>query len=345
MKKKLLLKYIEGNATPEEERLIVEWSNKSPENRAYLIELNKLWLATNMPREELSHEELSLIKKKIALKRSKKRLRRYSYAAVSLLVVSLLINISTLNKRKRESPPLLTTIDIEEHTPPQESETVTIYTTNGVKGSITLPDSSVVWLNSASKISYPAQFDDKQRIVKLSGEAYFKVKKNRDVPMIVYTDKEFYVEVLGTEFNLKAYSDEPTSEAILYSGKIKIHPNYKEEHATPTIALKPMEKIVIEKSTLETSLSEVRTKEATEWINGVLRFKNTPLSQVVQSLERWHGVKVVVADKSLLNYRITATFKSQSAIQIMDMIRYITPINYHLEGETITLTPRYYLSN
>ena len=87
----------------------------------------------------------------------------------------------------------------------------------GSKGSVTLPDGSVAWLNTNSKLTYPEKFSDKYRKVKLEGEGYFKVKKNEQAPFFVETN-QMTVNVLGTSFDVKDYSDKMNSETTLITG-------------------------------------------------------------------------------------------------------------------------------
>ncbi|MPM31195.1 hypothetical protein SDC9_77749 [bioreactor metagenome] len=205
-----------------------------------------------------------------------------------------------------------------------------------------LPDGSVVWLNSASRLTYPINFEGDTREVQLVGEAYFEVVKDSLHPMIVSTGKNFYVEVLGTKFNLKAYSDDQVSQATLYSGEIKVHTANKETNESKELLLKPMETILIGDKNLATLVSDLEEEKEinAEWKDGILTFNNTPLKEVIKSVQRWHGTQFTVKDSSILNYRITASFNSESAVQIMDMIRYISPVDYKANGNQITLSRR-----
>lgn len=373
MRKQLLIKYIKGEATRQEELRVAEWARKSPDNKKYLTSLNNLWLASilssnesiakqaieegsttgssmtgsnstnasttgsNSTNASATNAELATHKQLAALRRKSALRSKFSYAAVALLVISLAVNLFMYYRSSRT--PQQQRVVLAELAQDQK---VSVYTNNGVKGNIVLPDGSVVWLNSASRLTYPMQFEGDTREVQLIGEAYFEVVKDSLHPMIVSTGKNFYVEVLGTKFNLKAYADDQVSQATLYSGEIKVHTANKVTNESKELLLKPMETILIGDRNLATIVSDIEEKEKTnaEWKDGILTFKNTPLKEVIKSVERWHGTQFTIKDSSILNYRITASFNSESAVQIMDMIRYISPVDYKANGNQITLSRR-----
>lgn len=216
--------------------------------------------------------------------------------------------------------------------------TKVLYTEKGVKAKLLLPDSSVVWLNSDTKIEYPDRFDSLVRNVTISGEAYFEVVKNPHRPMIVKTTKGFSVQVLGTQFNLKAYADEPKSQATLYSGEI----NLLRESGNKIITTKvlPFQTVTINSTDERTPVKKVLKQSPLDdaaWKEGKIIFEETPVSEVVKTLERWHGVDFVIENKDVLQYKITATFNSESIVQIMDLIQMTSLVNYKIENKKVFL--------
>lgn len=347
MRKQLLLKYIKGEATRKEELQVAEWARQSPDNKRYLSNLNNLWLANilsadvvtsdSVANKQATDAELAAHKQLAAFRRKSLLRSKLFYAAAALLLLSLAMNLFMYHRSSRT--PQQQRVVLAEM--PQD-QTISVYTNNGVKGNIVLPDGSVVWLNSASRLTYPINFEGDTREVQLIGEAYFEVVKDSLHPMIVSTGKNFYVEVLGTKFNLKAYSDDQVSQATLYSGEIKVHTANKETNESKELLLKPMETILIGDKNLATLVSDLEEEKETnaEWKDGILTFNNTPLKEVIKSVQRWHGTQFTIKDSSILNYRITASFNSESAVQIMDMIRYISPVDYKANGNQITLFRR-----
>ncbi|MCK9304116.1 MAG: DUF4974 domain-containing protein [Bacteroidales bacterium] len=336
MKKQILLKYIKGKATKEEEAKVVEWVKRSPDNKRYLVGLNNLWLINSIPDSTASESETEKIRILTRGRQSIRFKKLLSYAAVTVLLVSLGVNLLLVSKLGDNKSPneriLLSEIN--------EDDKVTIYTNKGVKGFVTLPDSSKVWLNSESRISYPAKFLGHTREVIISGEAYFEVEKDKERPMIVSTGKNFIVEVLGTRFNIKAYEDDNFSEATLYSGEIKIKTESGNNKKNQEILMKPLETVIISNNDITSLTRQKDTTVNVEWKKGILIFDNTPMNEVIKKIERWHGATFAIKDSSVLNYRITASFNSESAIQIMEMIRYTSPVDYRIEDNVIKVFRR-----
>jgi ferric-dicitrate binding protein FerR (iron transport regulator) len=336
MKKQLLLKYIKGKATKEEEAMIIEWVKLSPDNKKYLAGLNNLWLLQSMPDSTASESEME----KIRIFTSGRKVIRFKkllpYAAIVILLISLGANLLLVSKltglKTSNGRVLLSEIPV--------NNKVTVFTNKGVKGFVILPDSSKVWLNSGSKISYPAKFTGKTREVLISGEAYFEVEKDKERPMIVSTEKNFIIEVLGTRFNVKAYEDDSFSEATLYSGEIKIKTESGNNKNSREILMKPLETVLISENNITSLTRQKDTTVNAEWKKGILLFDNTPMNEVIRRIERWHGVTFAIKDSSILNHRITASFNSESAIQIMEMIRYTSPVDYRMEGSVINVFRR-----
>lgn len=341
MTKYLLLKYIKGEATSEEELKIVEWVSQSPHNKEYLISLNNLWLSQNIPSCQASEQEMVMVREITEKKKNRYWNRVLQgktilYAAAILVIFLGITNLFLLNRLNMSSKArervLLSQISQE--------NIITVYTNKGVKSSVVLPDSSQVWMNSDSKISYPANFTGSTREVMVSGEVYFEVKKDSSKPMIVSTNKNFQIEVLGTKFNLKAYDNEEEAVAMLYSGEIRIKRYIKGNSKPKVVLVEPMEKVIIASDNISTPTKPKDTNIYNSWKNGTLVFDNTPMNEVIKKIERWHGSKFVIRDSSILNHKITAKFDSESAIQIMEMIRYTSPVDYSIIDNAIVISRR-----
>ncbi|MDO5572148.1 MAG: DUF4974 domain-containing protein [Bacteroidales bacterium] len=200
--------------------------------------------------------------------------------------------------------------------------TVVMQRVSSVKGTITsfiLPDSSQVWLNSESTISFPSSFDENERIVNLDGEAYFKVKADNNHPFKVVTPKNNIVTALGTEFNVCAYSDDSEEEAFLVKGNINYLLNNK------SFNVQPGDKYHFDSSTNLVSKETIALNDAASWKQGKLIFKNTPLDKVVKKLSRHYSVDISIKDEKLKNYKYTATFSNENLIQIFQMLQISTP--------------------
>lgn len=336
MTKYLLLKYIKGEATKEEEQKVIEWVERSSDNKRYLISLNNLWLSQNIPSTTASVSEFEELRSLTAEKKTNYWRKVLPYAAAVIIFVLVGTNILLLRNMKKESASedriLLTQIPTEKK--------VTIYTNYGVKGFVILPDNSEVWLNSGSKITYPAKFTGPTREVSLSGEAYFEVTKDAAKPMIVSTNKKFHIEVLGTKFNLRAYDDDNDAETTLYSGAVRIKTETRNKAESKEIMMKPMETVRINGNNLTSFSVQKDIIANVAWKDGVLVFDNSPMNEVIKKIERWHGTSFVVKDSTILSYRITASFNSESTIQIMEMLKYISPVDFNIIDNTVFISKR-----
>lgn len=201
----------------------------------------------------------------------------------------------------------------------------TISTPLASKTSFTLPDGSRVWLNSGSSISFPKEFYGQERLVKLSGEAYFDVKKS-DHPFRVKTAL-FTVNVLGTAFNVLAY-DHEIPVVTLERGKILLQTKSKNEEI-----LQPGQQAIIDTVHQQIILNNVDTDLFSSWINNQLIFRNEPLATVVRRLERWYNIDIEIKDLSLDNILMTANIEFESVREVMELMELTLPVQYHYDSE------------
>lgn len=336
MKKSTLLKYVAGDLSPDERRAVHEWAEKSELNMKYLSRLKNLYVMDTMPDEFMSAESsdamLSFVKN--ASSKGTYVIRKstfWSSAAIIFICFTTLWSLSHI--------PMILSDDVEGLISYNDIDSKKVlYTDMGVKARIMLPDSSEVWLNSGTKIVYPEHFGTSEREVFVSGEAYFKVKTNPECPMIVRTGKDFAVKVLGTEFNLKAYDDDINSVATLYKGEIKIIDGNDERHVVAE--MNPRQSITIGNNMSMNKIDDPKPENKSAWKEGRIIFDSTPVSDVVKTLQRWHGVKIVVLDNSVLKTNITATFESESIVQILDLIKLTSFIDYKVKDDVYYLTRR-----
>jgi ferric-dicitrate binding protein FerR (iron transport regulator) len=235
-----------------------------------------------------------------------------------------------------------------------------IITTKGQKSQIILSDGTKVWLNSETTLKYPSPFNNVKREVFLEGEAFFEVqKKDNKIPFIVKTS-EIDIKVLGTRFNVMAYSDEETIETTLVEGSVciirkNIKPAYAQE-----IFLKPNQKATLLKKGSQVILSEIETEKPTlikstktiqpisptekeqifispkvdielhtAWKNDRLIFQSETFENICYRLERWFDVKIHIQNEELKNYRYTGKFLHKETInQVLEILNLTTPINY-----------------
>jgi ferric-dicitrate binding protein FerR (iron transport regulator) len=194
----------------------------------------------------------------------------------------------------------------------------------GARIEFMLPDSTSGWLNSGAKLKYPTAFGV-HRKVELTGEAFFNVKhrKHSDFTVSV-TDMD--IKVLGTEFNVAAYSNETITEVVLKEGKVEI--KVKTEGFSRT--LQPGDKIGYNRETGSLNMSKVDPGLYTAWKDGYLVIDNEPLGQAIRKIERWYNAEVIIQDDVLKNFRFKATFSDEPLEEVLRFIAMTTPVTYRI---------------
>ena len=198
-----------------------------------------------------------------------------------------------------------------------EPEMKTISTPRGKDYELVLSDGTVVLLNADSKITFPTRFTGDKRTVKLVGEAYFKVSKNKHLPFIVETGN-LYTKVLGTEFNLKAYPHSDVNVTLI-KGSVAVNAEGKE------VMLKPGENAEYSENK-DIEVTTVDTEGYIQWKDGYFYFDNVPLIDVVRDLGRWYNVNIEIRNNSLMSYRLH--FIASRKASIKEFVDNLNEFNY-----------------
>ncbi|MGC1631375.1 MAG: FecR family protein [Gelidibacter sp.] len=191
---------------------------------------------------------------------------------------------------------------------------------------LVLPDGSTVWLNSSSSLKYPTSFEGDQRMVELSGEAYFDVVKDDSKAFIVKT-KTRDISVLGTSFNVSAYNDDIFFAATLAEGKIKLtHENTKE------VFLKPGEQAIVDYNSFNTSqVVKVDPEIYSTWKNGTFFFENESLENILRKVGRWYNFQTDFSEARLSKITFTGlASKEFPAKRLLDRISKSSNITYEI---------------
>jgi len=220
------------------------------------------------------------------------------------------------------------------HTGSQASDAIvynSISTNKGRQFQLVLPDGSKVWLNAASAIRYPTVFTGKERVVEITGEAYFEVTKNKAMPFRVKAGSGTTVEVLGTSFNINAYDNEAAVATTLLEGAVNIHASLQTQMLTPgeQAQVRPGEKInVVENADIDKTMA---------WKNGYFNFNNTGLQVMMRQLERWYDIQVMYEGNIP---DVIFQGKMDRLVQLSDVVRFLTifGIKTRLEGRTLIIS-------
>lgn len=253
---------------------------------------------------------------------------------------------------------------------PQTAETQTqaIETPLGAKSHICLPDGSTVWLNSGSRLTYNSTFGDTDRRLSLDGEGYFEVARDEEHPFLICTERGSIVRVLGTKFNLKAYSEDRESKVTLVEGSLAVYADaQKPEHTV----IRPNEQIVIDQQTHVWRTQQVEASNYTAWtklkkedvnpdearqaasdpalpqleiptstMRNALLFDEEPLSQIIRDLGRAFNIRIKIDEKdsSLGEEKYYGDFRNGEDIyEIMNVITSGGHLGYRIESNTIII--------
>src|SRR5690554_883607 len=204
----------------------------------------------------------------------------------------------------------------------------TLTVPSGGKYSLVLPDGSRVWLNAESSITFPTAFSGRKRSVKISGEVYFDVAKDPARPFIVQVGNNRQIRVLGTQFNVNAYSDEEEITTTLLEGSVEILPG---GNAGLAVRLKPGEQAAFSETGQISVRHGVNTDEIVAWKNGMFHFEKADIQSVMRQISRWYNVEVVY-EGPLPNRSFSGKIDRQSnASEALDILRF-TGLNFRIDA-------------
>ena len=201
-----------------------------------------------------------------------------------------------------------------------------ISTPRGGKFQLVLSDGSKVWLNAASSLTYPTTFTGKERSVQLEGEAYFEITPNATKPFKVNHDG-LQIEVLGTSFNVMAYKDEQTVKTTLLEGRVKVH------NGDQAVLLSPGQQAQ-SKDKEPFSIATADLEEAVAWKNGLFRFNESTIEEVMRQISRWYDVDVVYGSsipKDLFRGEIYRNVNVSAVLKVLE----VSGVHFRVEGKKI----------
>jgi transmembrane sensor len=343
----LLARKISGEATPDELSELSENMEKRPDAVYYTALFEEIWESNDRINEleideiyrrhrdrfadELADDQRKLPK----VYKMKKNWLAVMVAASILIIFSVYLFLD----------PVATT----------PVNTIQIVAGKGIRKKLTLPDGTLVWLNSGSKLDYDAGIKDQQfRVVRLSGEAFFDVKHIENSSFLIHTNK-ISVRVLGTAFNVKDYPDDQISETTLLKGSIELSVNNRPQQK---IILKPSEKFALVTSAVPrhkqqkdlpgkvtliienispVMIADKKYIEETSWKEDKLVFENESLEELIPKFERWFNVTIHAENQKVNQYRFTGIFLNENIEQALTALKLTKSFNYKLTKNEVKI--------
>ena len=300
-----IIGYLTNSLTPEEMQSLQNWLNVSEENRKYFSDMQEVWIAASDEADEqhfdkerayqlfLEHTE-NLVQPSV--KRKTLTISPWMYAAAMVVIVFFCGTIA-FQSGKRVLRNQLTQITVE--------------APYGSKTKLYLPDGTLVWLNAGSKMSYAQDFGINERSLNLSGEAYFEVTRNEEIPFKVHTE-ELDVKVLGTKFNVQSHESDSEFEVMLYEGCVDVESDFNNKQVEVLMA--PGDIIKIDKNTGEMSQMNISTI-ANPGQSRKFYFIDKKLEDITNQLERHFQKKIVITNPKLKSIKYDAIFANDETIE------------------------------
>jgi ferric-dicitrate binding protein FerR (iron transport regulator) len=227
---------------------------------------------------------------------------------------------------------------IQENRPEKSYNTVIV--PYGKRTQITLAEGTKIWLNSGSKLIYPAVFAGENRKVYLEGEGIFDVTHFKSKPFIVKT-KDLQIKVLGTVFNVSAYPDDQYSSTVLARGKIEVSPNGTNFFTKKEMILSPGTMAVYNPERKILDQHQVNPENYMSWRNGYLIFESERLEQILKQLGRYYNVKMVIQDPELGNETFSGSIDMKGTPEdVLGVIRQTTPFTITYDNEKILINSK-----
>lgn len=315
MNQETIIKYISGNSTIEEAEEVLLWRGESDENKIEFNRLKNAWSLSSYQRRlenSVCDKSYKKIKGRVSVKSRLLGMSVFRYASVIViaLISGVFINKSYLSK----------SVEIAK-------SYNTIRVPFGQTSSVVLADGSIVWLNSGSELTYNGNIEKGEQRVKLSGEGFFNISKNKKRKFIVETNS-IDMHVYGTAFNVEAYRSSDFVRTTLVEGSVGIC----NKMGKLRLKLQPGKTVEYSKSSKILNLRNVDTTMYTSWKKGLVTFRDETLFEISKKLERWYNVKIIFEDKELKKVLYSGTILKYKPIdQILEVLKLTADIEYKLK--------------
>jgi len=340
--KETLNNFIKGEATTEEVRKVLKWYYSDDADYAMTVKIEQLWSTTDKETKDITLNKKQIfnkIRQKIQdhenvweyqiLPKSSNSFANRNFLKIVASILFLvgvswfIFNFSNISLNQK---------DIIQAT---KVSMQIKSTTSGQKFTIFLADGTKVKLNSDSRLEYPQAFSDTSRIVHLSGEAFFDVKKDAQRPFTVISHN-LITTALGTSFNINAYPGNDNIIVSLATGKVRVSNETGENIEKSKIMLEPGNQAIYSNSNNAIKKQPFDASINLAWKNGVLYFEDASWSQIVNKLERWYGVDISVANqKSSSNKLYTGFFKEESLENVLESLSFSKNFKYKIKSQKV----------
>jgi ferric-dicitrate binding protein FerR (iron transport regulator) len=350
----LVDRYLSGECTPQEERVVERWARESPE-RAEMLRVMRDTLGAREGGGERKAGDVDPLAAWARLEREMRApppvpatgapprapairtsgtrkpvvlpARRSRWpVAIALAAAAAVLVVAT--------PALLRVAGVSPNAREASIAMREVVTGNAERATVRLPDGSRVMLAAASRLRYPEDLDRiVPRTIVLKGEAYFEVAHDAARPFVVQAAHAL-TQVLGTSFSVRAYESDTLVRVVVASGRVALSVSGSDSTARRVLGADELARLS------ESGAAQIERVDATRylaWTDGRLVFDDTPLVEVAEQLERWYDVEVVLADSALARRRFTGAFAGESLDQVLSALAPPVHARYEQSGRSIVL--------
>jgi len=322
----IIQKYIKGKASEEESLHLHQWIQQSSENKKRLFAEKDIWDSYGFHENTKNYDassELEILKKSMEFKRiyrPVKLINVLKIAAIFLIAFGLGWSIQY--------------IPFVHNHQTAEVSTQEITVPKGQINQIFLSDGTRIWINSESKLTLPSVFSPNERVVKLNGEAFFDVAKDKKRPFMVEVNGQ-QIKVFGTSFNVRAYANSNKIETTLETGKIQL------KIGNQTKMLNPGEQSLYDKTKKHLVISKVDPVNFSSWKEGRYEFQNEDLIEVLKVVERWYDVEFTYDENTFKGMHFSGVIKrNKDTKHFLDLLNLTIPIRYEIQEDKIKISAR-----
>jgi len=322
----LLAKFISGNITNKEKQKFEKWKTAKDSNLQLYNKTVEIWNKSSyFSKAEINDDRLKVqveINHQLQSKIAKSSTITLIYKLVAILVIPIALAISWY-------------IVQHSHSAEKEVQICKIISPKGNISKCILPDSTIVWINTNSTVSYDINsFNTDNREINLNGEAFFNVSKNKHKPFKVLTTLGD-IKVTGTKFNIKACSGSCLLETTLNEGSIEL---LVKSNSQSPITLSPGERAVYNSTSNKITIKKVNTEIFSAWRKGEIIFKDATLADLILELERIYDIKFQLDDKKIGAFRFRGMFRyNNNLIDALEKIKKTADVDYQIKNKEVKL--------
>ena len=344
--KRAIVNYLSGELSTNETEILNRWLEISETNKLIFDQFSELWQASShskISKQIDADKAWKYLKNHINIQNNKTENIRWNEILRIVAVFVIALFLGGLGHY----------FIIQKNEINTEQQYVEYVSPLGSRSFVKLTDGSKVWLNAGSKLIYNNTFGVNNRDLQLTGEAFFEVQNNKKIPFIVKTS-EIDVIALGTKFNVKAYSEENTIETTLIEGSVKLESSTVK--LADNLVLTPNEKAVFTKKNQSIQLiaqhqqtkedessarpkleiiESVETEPIISWKDQRWVINNEKLGDLAVKLERRYDVNFIFDNDLLKDYSFRGTLEDETLEQIMEAIKFSSPIKYVIDQKTV----------